>query len=67
MELKRCPFCGLIPMQLKQYELWFVRCGNCKTISGVALTKEQSAEAWNTRKGDEVYAALGGYNENQRV
>lgn len=50
MKLLPCPFCGnASPVMNAQFDIFFVRCDQCKAIGGFSREKEKSVEAWNNR------------------
>ena len=57
IELKQCPFGGgkaefLTPLAGSVYGYW-VRCEACGCETAVYDTREQAAEAWNKRTGEQ--------------
>lgn len=55
-DLKPCPFCGEEAFYLESYGGWYAQCvesgRDCPDFTGgttVYCTKEEAAEAWNTR------------------
>ena len=53
--LRPCPYCGnCSPLLFQQYDLFFVRCEQCKVIGGISRSIDKSVEAWNERKGGDL-------------
>lgn len=51
IKLKRCPFCGGTNLYYATGRFYAVECADCGgKIVGAYRTKEEAAEAWNTRK-----------------
>ena len=53
IELKPCPFCGGMNLYYAEGRFFGVECADCGgKIVGAFMTVEETAEAWNTRKGE---------------
>lgn len=61
MDLKRCPFCGgaaecadleydAETVEEEREPFWQAGCGDCGVYTMPALTAEEAAETWNTRR-----------------
>lgn len=53
IKLKPCPFCGGMNLYYAEERFYAVECADCGgKMVGAYRTKEEAAEAWNTRKGE---------------
>lgn len=53
MKLKGCPFCGGNGKMENENTSWYVECEQCHVESNYYDSKEEAADAWNFRVGDE--------------
>ncbi len=53
MKLKGCPFCGGNGKMENENTSWYVECEQCHVESSYYDSKEEAADAWNFRVGDE--------------
>lgn len=54
MQIKRCPFCGSLHVDLVQPAkifngAWAVYCDNCGALGGISISQDEAAECWNQR------------------
>ena len=52
IKLKPCPFCGGNKLYYLKGKFYVLECAHCGARLGAYKTKEEAAEAWNTRKGE---------------